>query len=69
MEQVLHLTLKYIVFGPLKYFNAVMKMKKSSLKEWWGCHLVKKKSCIKLCQMHFKQFDSNDWELFPQNTH
>ena len=44
MEQVLHLTLKYIVFGPLKYFNAVIlvkkkkkkkktKMKKSSLKE------------------------------------
>ena len=46
MEQVLHLTLKYIVSGPLKYFNAVIlvkkkkkkkkkktKMKKSSLKE------------------------------------
>ena len=44
MEQVLHLTLRYIVSGPLKYFNAVIlvkkkkkkkktKMKKSSLKE------------------------------------
>ena len=46
MEQVLHLTVKYIVSGPLKYFNAVIlvkkkkkkkkkktKMKKSSLKE------------------------------------
>ena len=44
MEQVLHLTVMYIVSGPLKYFNAVIlvkkkkkkkktKMKKNSLKE------------------------------------
>ena len=60
----------------LKYFNAVILVKKkqkkktneSTLKEQWVA-IQKKKNCIKLCQMHFKRFDSNDWELFPQNTH
>ena len=50
-----------VMFEKAKYIYIYIFASSNASAHRWGCHLEeKKKNCIKLCQMHFKWFDSND---------